>query len=390
VATTTVKGAPLRPWAVVLAAFLVALALVGAFMAFRGVTLREVPPVEAVAFERTILSEGEIELRLRNDGPDPVQISQVLVNDAYWLFEITDSHLSRLETSVLSIPYPWEEGLPLDIALVTSTGLTIEHAIEAAVLTPDTNTDTFVTYALLGLYIGVIPVAFGLLAFPFLRRMSDRWLGFFLALTLGLLVSLLVDTIAEGFTLASEAAVALDGLGLFVIGMLLALITLLWFEGRIKRRKGGEGVAGLALSYLVASGIGLHNMGEGVAVGAALATGEVALGMFLVIGFALHNTTEGLAIVAPLGSVRERPSLWHFAGLGAVAGIPTVFGAWIGGFAFSPAWAALAFGLAAGAIIQVLWAINRGMKGEASLSNGLPAIGFLVGLAIMYLTGLFT
>ena len=389
-ATSAVKQPPLKPWAVILGIFLVALAIAGAFWAFQQITLRDVPPAEAIAFERTILSEDEIELHLRNDAPDAVRISQVLVNDAYWLFEIEDPHLVRLESEKLTIPYPWEEGLPLHIALITSKGLTIEHEIEAAVETPATDAATFLTYALLGIYIGVIPVAFGLLAFPFLRRMSARWLGFFLALTLGLLASLLVDTVAEGFELAAEAAAALDGIALFFIGALFALVLLFWFEGWIGRRSGSKGAVGLALSYLVAAGIGLHNMGEGVAVGAALASGEIALGTSLVVGFALHNTTEGLAIVSPLGTARRRPSLWHFAGLGAIAGIPTILGAWIGGFAFSPAWASLAFGLAAGAIVQVMWAIYKSMKGEASMSHGLPAIGFLVGLGVMYLTGLLT
>lgn len=387
--TSAVKDAPLKPWGVLLGVLLVALALAGAFLAFQRISLREVPPVEAVAFERTILSENEIELKVRNDGPDAVQIAQVLVNDAYWTFTIDDANLGRLDTSTLTIPYPWEDGLPLNIALVTSTGLTLVHEIEAAVLTPESDAATFGTYALLGIYIGVIPVAFGLLAFPFLRRMSARWLGFFLALTLGLLASLLVDTVAEGFALAGEAAAALNGLGLFFFGALLSLVALVWFEGWIGRRRESTAASGLALAYLVAAGIGLHNMGEGVAVGSALASGEVALGLSLIVGFALHNTTEGLAIVAPMGGDRKRPSLWHFVGLGAVAGVPTIFGAWIGGFAFSPAWASVAFGLAAGAIIQVIWAISKSMKGEASMSNGLPALGFLAGLAIMYITGLF-
>ena len=388
--SSVVEVAPLKPRTVIVAAVLVALALVGAFLAVGRISLREVPPAEAIAFERTILSDDEIELHLRNDGPDPVRVSQVLVNDAYWIFELQDPTLGRLETETLTISYPWEEGLPLNITLITSTGLTIAHEIEAAVETPATDAGTFLTYALLGIYIGVIPVAFGFLVYPFLRRMSARWLGFFLALTLGLLAFLLVDTFAEGFQLAGEAAASLNGISLFFIGALFALVLLFWFEGWISRRSGSKGAVGLALSYLVAAGIGLHNMGEGVAVGAALASGEVALGTYLIVGFALHNTTEGLAIVSPLGAIRQRPSLWHFAGLGAVAGVPTIFGAWIGGFAFSPAWASLAFGVAAGAIVQVIWAIQRSMKGEASMSHGLPALGFLAGLGIMYLTGLLT
>jgi zinc transporter ZupT len=145
----------------------------------------------------------------------------------------------------------------------------------------------------------------------------------------------------------------------------------------------------LVLAYLIAAGIGLHNLGEGLAVGAALAAGEIGLGTFLVVGFALHNTTEGLAIVAPLGSRAERPSLWHFVALGALAGVPTVFGAWLGGYAFSPAWGALAFGIAAGAIAQVVWSIAKSMAGDQPELRGSVAVGFIVGLAVMYVTGLF-
>jgi zinc transporter ZupT len=146
----------------------------------------------------------------------------------------------------------------------------------------------------------------------------------------------------------------------------------------------------LELAYLIAAGIGLHNLGEGLAVGSALAAGEVALGTFLVLGFAIHNTTEGLAIVAPLGAAGDRPALMHFVLLGVLAGAPTILGAWFGGFAFSPAWASVAFGIAAGAIAQVIWAIGRTMTKDGALSSGPGAAGLLLGLLFMYATGLFT
>ena len=393
-ATSSATANTRRPlWMSLGAAALLVLLVALAFKVFDStVSLREPPPVESLAFERTIFKEGSIDLRLRNDGPDGVQIAQVLVNDAYWNFEVGDPGLGRLETTTMTIGYPWEEGLPVNIAIITSTGVTIEHEVEAATLTPELDRSTFVTYALLGIYIGVIPVGFGLFAFPLLRRVSRAWLGFFLALTLGLLAFLLVDTIAEGLELAGETAAALDGVALFAMGALLAVAGLLWLEGWLDRRKdkvrsSAVSSGGLVLAYLIAAGIGLHNMGEGLAVGAALAAGEVALGTFLVLGFALHNTTEGLAIVSPLGG-EERPALKHFAFLGLLAGVPTIFGAWLGGFAFSPAAAAFAFGIAAGAIAQVIWTIARSMRGESAMTRGLPTIGFLTGLVVMYGTSL--
>lgn len=351
-------------------------------------SLREVPPVEEIAIERTVLNEDEIVLDVRNDGPDPVTVAQVLVNEAYWAFDVGDRTLGRLEATTVSIPYPWEEGLPVTIALVTETGVTIEHEIEAAALTPDSDSKTLGVYALLGLYMGVLPVAIGLLWFPSLRRASKRAIGFFLAFTVGLLAFLLVDTIAEGLELAGAAGAALDGAGLFAIGALTSLIALFFLEAEMRRRSNAR--AGLVLAYLIAAGIGLHNLGEGLAVGAALATGEVALGTFLVAGFALHNTTEGLAIVAPLGREGTPPGIRHLLALGAVAGLPTIAGAWAGGFAFAPAPAAFAFGVAAGAIAQVVWAVTRSMKGDEALTSRWGAAGFVLGLLVMYSTGLLT
>jgi zinc transporter ZupT len=275
---------------------------------------------------------------------------------------------------------------------VTSTGALIEHEVEAAALTPEPDASTLGIYALLGLYIGVVPIAVGLLWFSALRRASKKWLEFFLAFTIGLLVFLLVDTVAEGLELSGEAPASLDALSLFAIGALVAVVGLVALQGWLKKKGASRGAAGgaIALAYLVAAGIGLHNMGEGLAVGAALAVGEVALGTFLVLGFALHNTTEGIAIIAPLGSLKDRPSWKHFVGFGAVAGLPTILGAWLGGFVFSPAWAALAFGIAAGAIAQVVWQIATSMGRNSSLTTASNALGFTAGLLFMYATGLLT
>jgi zinc transporter ZupT len=170
----------------------------------------------------------------------------------------------------------------------------------------------------------------------------------------------------------------------FFIGVLAAVAALSWLSAALDRRRSVS--SGLLLAYLIAAGIGLHNLGEGLAVGAALTAGEVALGTFLIVGFALHNTTEGLAIVAPLGTDEKRPGLRHFVLLGAIAGVPTIFGAWAGGFAFSPVWGSFAFGIAAGAIAQVVWAIGRSMRERAG--SGMAALGFCVGLVTMYATGL--
>lgn len=386
-ATATSRLARLPNWLTALAPLLLIAALLGAFLAFEPIaSLNEPPPVEAGAIERTVLEEDSISLRVRNDGPDTITIAQVLVNDAYRPFDIGDRELGRLESTQINVPYPWEEGLPLHIVLLTQTGVPIEHEIEAAALTPTVDARAVGTYALLGVYIGVIPVAIGLLWFPALRRASAKWIAFFLAFTVGLLAFLLIDTVAEGLELSGETGAALDGIGLFGIGALGAVLVLTAVGNALSSRSR----AGLTVAYFVSIGIGLHNLGEGLAVGAAVAAGEVALGTFLVIGFALHNTTEGLAIVAPLGREGERPSLWHFVAFGAIAGLPTVLGAWAGGFAFHPGFASLFFGVAAGAIAQVIWTVAKGMPRTATLASPIGAAGAVAGLILMYLTGLLT
>ena len=388
-ATATAKTGRLPTWLGALAPLILVGLLVAAFIAFDPIgELRSTPPVEALSFERTTLEPGTVELLVRNDGPDEVNIAQVLVNDAYWQFEVGDRALGRLESTTIEIPYPWEPDLPLDIAIVTSTGVTIEHAIEVAAETPAPDGRTLLIYGLLGLYIGVIPVAVGLLWFPALKNASKTWLAFFLAFTVGLLVFLLIDATAEGFELAAETGAALNGVGLLGIGAIVAVLALIGLEHWMTARRGAR-VSGLLLAYLVATGIGLHNLGEGLAVGAALAIGEIALGTSLIVGFALHNTTEGLAIVAPLGSDQKRPSLMHFVGFGLVAGAPTIVGAWIGGFAFAPAWGSLAFGMAAGAVAQVLWTIGRNMPEGRPMSSTPAILGLVSGLVVMYATGLF-
>lgn len=380
-------------WVAGLAPLAVIGILVALFLAFNPIgSLREIPPVEAIAVERTVFTSDAIEMKVRNDGPDEVTIAQVLVNDSYWNFSMSDETLGRLESSDITIPYPWEEGLPVNIALITSTGATIEHQVAVATLTPEADAETLGVYALLGLYIGVIPVAVGLLWFSALSRTSKKWLNFFLAFTVGLLAFLLVDTVSEGLELSGAAPATLDGLSLFALGTFGSVIGLTVLQQSLGRRAGAKGAStgALTLAYLVAAGIGLHNLGEGLAVGAALAVGEVALGTFLVLGFALHNTTEGLAIIAPLGSMTERPPIGHFIGLGALAGVPTILGAWLGGFAFSPAWGALAFGVAAGAIGQVIWQIGASMQKGRAVSSAWNGLGFIAGLVFMYVTGLLT
>jgi zinc transporter ZupT len=392
----TVRRPRVPWWLAGLSPLLAVGALVAAVFVFDPVgSLRAVPPAETVAVERTLFRPGEVELRVRNDGPDAVTVAQVLVNGAYWQHEMADRTLSRLEARTVTIPYPWEAGYPIEVTLVTATGATMVHRVEVAALTPEADRRTVGIYALLGLYMGVVPVAIGLLWFGTVRRMSPRGLTFVLGFTVGLLTFLFVDTVEAGVEMAGRTTRAFDGVALFAMGGLVAALGLAALEGALGPRLadgplGSRRVSGLVAAYLVAAGIGLHNLGEGLAVGAALAAGELALGRSLVLGFALHNTTEGVAIVAPLGTDATRPLLGHFVGLGAVAGLPTIAGAWAGGLAFDAAWATLAFGIAAGAIAQVVWTVGRRLADARSMVTAAGAGGVVLGLVFMYATGLLT
>ena len=376
-----------RTWSAGLVPLALIAVAIGLFAALGapGLGERRGPPAEELAVERTVLEPGVIELTVRNDGPDPVRVAQVQVNDAFAAFEGAEGAIDRLATETLRIRQPWVEGEAYEVALVTSTGATIAHEIEAAVETPANDAGFFGLMALLGVYVGVIPIALGMLWLPWVRRIPPGALRVVLALTVGLLAFLAIDATLEGLELAGEGSQAFGGAALVLIGAAVAFLALTgvgeWLKGR---QKGAEG---RHLALLVAVGIGLHNLGEGVAIGSAYAVGALALGAFLVVGFALHNTTEGLAIVAPLA--KERPSPGRLAVLGLVAGVPAVLGAWIGAAAFNASLAAFLFGFGAGAIAQVIVQLAPSIKdGEGRLLHPPAVAGLLGGMALMFATGL--
>ena len=379
--------ATLRTWSAGLIPLALIAIAIGLFAALGapGLGERRGPPVEELAVERTVLEPGVIELTVRNDGPDAVTVAQVQVNDAFAPFEGAEGPIDRLSTETLRISQPWVEGEAYEVALVTSTGGTIAHEIAAAVETPDNDAGFFGLMALLGIYVGVIPVALGMLWLPWVRRIPPGALRVVMALTVGLLAFLAIDATLEGLELAGEGSQAFGGAALVLVGGVVAFLALTgvgeWLAGRQK------GAAGAHLALLVAVGIGLHNLGEGVAIGSAYAAGALALGAFLVVGFALHNTTEGLAIVAPVA--KTQPSLGRLALLGLIAGAPAVLGAWIGAAAFNASVAAFLFGFGAGAIVQVIVQLAPSLRdGEGRLLHPPAVAGLLAGMGLMFATGL--
>jgi zinc transporter ZupT len=378
----------LPKWALALFPLVVLLGLVMLFFLLEPLAFftGSFPPLEELTVQRVLFPErGEIQLEVINGGPDPVTIAQILVDDAYWQFDITpDNTLNRLEQATIDLAYPWVDGEPLPIVLVTSTGVTFATEVEVAVQSPQTNAATFAAYGLLGIYVGVIPVILGMFWFPFMRRVNQKWVNAFLALTVGLLVFLFVDTVLEALEIAAELPGVFQGIPVVIFGTLFSLGILLAVS---QRRDGGSP---MAIATFISLGIGLHNFGEGLAVGAAFSSGAAALGSFLVIGFTLHNITEGVGIVAPLTRT-ERPKLKTFLLLALLAGAPATLGAWIGGFAFDPFLAVLFLSLGAGAILQVIWEVGKMLARDAR-QQGQTAVSWLNfaglagGIIIMYLT----
>lgn len=348
-------------------------------------------PEEEMVVETIQLHPGQIVLTVRNEGADPVAIAQVNVSDYYAQFTQTRDEIAPLESDTITITYHWVEGDPYELTLVTSTGGTIGAEIVAATASPERGASFFGLMALLGVYVGVIPIGIGLLWMPFVRRSSKAWVRGLMAFTVGLLAFLTIDATLEGLELVAGTT-AFGGSLIVFLGGLAAYLALEGVEGLILRRRGtattsGSALPARSLAVLIAIGIGLHNLGEGLAIGSAYAVGSLALGAFLVIGFAIHNTTEGLAIVTPLAG--EPPRLRLLVLLGLIAGAPAILGAILGATAFQPNLVALLFGVGAGAVGQVAVKLLPLLRDETGrILTPLTAGGIVIGLGFMFATGL--
>jgi zinc transporter, ZIP family len=344
------------------------------------------PPVERLTFERTVLDNRGIHLKIRGGGSGSMTVAQVQVDEAFWSFtQDPPGSLDRLSTAWLHIPYPWVLGEKHEVKVVTKTGATFEKEIEVAVATPQAQSGQLIPQALLGAFVGIVPVVIGMLFYPAMRNLGRQGLDFVLALTVGLLAFLFVGTLKDALEFSGQAAPVFQGTAMVLLVALIAFLVL-FVTGR---RHGTP--SGLALATYIALGIGLHNLGEGLAIGAAFAAGVAGLGVFLVVGFTLHNVTEGIGIVAPL--VKVRPPLPTFAGLAMLAGAPAILGIWLGSLSYSPHWSALALAIGAGAILQVIVEVGdyllriareRGAIGISPSTLG----GFVAGIGVMYLTAM--
>ena len=391
-------------------------------------------PLPEISIERIEFQEGgRIIAFIRNTGPIDVTIAQADVNDRILPASIEPGkELPRLAEAKVIIPFPWNEGEPYEIGVTSSDGTRFSKGVDAAAPAPTLDIEQAGFFALIGTYVGIIPVLAGLLWLPFIKRLSLRKYRFFLSLTAGLLVFLGIDALVEGSEIAAEnVAGVFNGQILIALVTILSFLALMYASTKLGERSKArtaqeEEVDKLSSSYdsmhtsqaktldqqqqqqqqyhhlvvkpvvialMISIGIGLHNFGEGLAIGASVVLGEIALSTFLIVGFMIHNTTEGLAIVAPLAKARVRRMVGKLIIMGLIAGVPTIFGTWIGGFIYSPVAAIIFLSIGAGAIFQVIFLIYRGMarveadKGNI-LSDASIIAGFAAGMLIMYVTGL--
>jgi zinc transporter ZupT len=455
-------------------------------------------PLPEITIEKIEFHENQIIAYIRNTGPETVTISQADINDRIHSAAIEPSKvLPRLGDAKVIIPFFWNTAEPYEVGITTSDGTRFSNTVEAAAPAPIPNINQVSIFALLGVFVGVIPVLIGLAWYPFMRKITKNQYNFFLSLTAGLLIFLGIEAFLESNEIAAASlAPVFNGQMLIPVVIIATFLGLFFLSEYFIKRAEAKGssvnaslnmsitrsnsldqadegekpllitkkgsnyqhenkntilpakrseenanaseihtnsnsnniintnnniLKPLAISLMVAIGIGLHNFGEGLAIGAAVLLGEIALSTFLIIGFTIHNTTEGLAIVAPLaksGKLRLRQLVM----LGLIAGIPTILGTWIGGFVYSPLASVIFLAIGAGAIFQVVYSLivwmsksfkqsiskqttfnsanevqnsgniqtNTKVLEESNANSGLSIVaGFILGMLIMYLTGLF-
>ncbi len=344
-----------------------------------------------VTIEKIDFLDSEIQATVRNTGPIPVEVVMADVNDRIQPAAVEpDRFLERFETTLVRIPFEWNEAEPYTIGITIEDGTRFEKEVEAAAPALELSLDLAIFFVIIGTYVGIIPVMIGLLWLPFIKKISKQKYHFFLALTAGLLLFLAIDSIEEAVeisvlnlassfngTLLVSTVTVLSFLGLYYIGNKL-----------ISKANSSKFTKPVAIALMISIGIGLHNFGEGLAIGAAVGMGSIAFSTFLIIGFALHNTTEGLAIAAPMS--RGKLMLGKLAAMGMIAGSPAIFGAWIGGFAYSPFTSVIFFGIGAGAIFQIIVVILKWIydENDQKLSTMAVVSGFAVGMLVMYLTSI--
>jgi len=344
-----------------------------------------------ITIEKVDFVDSEIQATVRNTGPIPIEVVMADVNDRIQPAAVEpDRFLERFETTLVRIPFEWNEAEPYTIGITIEDGTRFEKKIEAAAPALELTFDLAIFFAIIGTYVGIIPVMIGLLWLPFIKKISKQKYHFFLALTAGLLLFLAIDSIEEAVEISDESlADSFNGTLLVSTAVVLSFLGLYYSGNKlVKLADSSKLTKPVMIALMISIGIGLHNFGEGLAIGAAVGMGSVAFSTFLIVGFALHNTTEGIAIAAPMS--RGKLMLGKLAAMGLIAGSPAIFGAWIGGFVYSPFTSVIFLAIGAGAIFQVIVVILKWIQEESdkNLSSLAVISGFAAGMLVMYLTSI--
>ncbi len=355
-----------------------------------GLELKSAAPVEDLSIERYQLEPNEITLHVRNTGPDQITIASVIINNAVMPFQVSPGvTIPRLSNAEIHVNYAWSYAEAYTVRIFTSNSIPFDVEIPVAFETPQPSVSTFWAFTLIGLYVGVIPIFLGIFWFPALRQFGRRTMTFLMAATAGLLIFLGLDTLAEALEFANKIPSAFQGIGLIGIGGVATFMLLDAISKKQTGAAGNETDRRLAIAFMIAVGIGFHNLGEGLAIGAAYSVGEVGLGTFLVVGFIIQNITEGLGIIAPV--LRDKPGIRKLAWMGLIGGGPAVIGAWIGGFTPSPFLAVLFLAIGAGAIFEVVYEISKLIQKDTARESMPMTVfsGVLTGMLLLWVTGLF-
>ncbi len=358
---------------------------------------RPSPPIEELTIQRVEFLKdprgqtNRILLHVRNTGPQPIDLKVATIDEMIWgKVAFNPAHLERLQSGTVEFAgFDWVEQDPYKFALFTAIGTPFETEVAAALETPQPSGKLFGIFALFGVYVGVLPVLLGILWLPFMRTLSAEWMNFFLAFTVGLLVFIGIEALHGAIEAMEKVPDTFHASGVLALGFLAAIFVIAALDRALRGNMDEKSDRGaLVLAYLVALGIGIHNLGEGLAIGSAYAVGEIALGAMLLVGFTVHNTTEGLAIVAPL--VRSVVSVKHLALLGVVGGAPAILGIWIGGFTVAPLASVLFLAVGAGAVFQVVYTIGAGIvrRAEGEWLRWPAMAGFFAGMVVMLITAL--
>jgi zinc transporter, ZIP family len=354
-----------------------------------GLDMDSPAPIENLTIDRYHLEREHIELHVQNTGPAELTVAQLIVNEAVMPFEISpNATIPRLGRALITVNYSWTEGEAYAVRVFTSNAIPFDILIPVAFETPAPEAITFWSFTLIGVYVGVIPVFLGILWLPVLRTLGKQWMTFLMAITTGLLIFLGLDTLVEALEQAAEVPATYQGIGLIGIGA-VATYMLLEMIGGSKSSDRSESSQRLNIAWRIALGIGIHNLGEGLAIGAAYNVGEIGLGTFLVVGFIIQNITEGLGIISPI--LKDRPPLRQLTLLGILGGAPAIIGAWIGGYTPSPFLSVLFLAIGTGAIFQVAVEITRIIQKDTAKQPmpGFVFSGVVTGMLMLWITGIF-